>query len=104
MMPIGPELQTIIGQLRVAYPEARVPDGDYWPLLVVLKEGGMSDENLSKVVAEVIDGELVVIDNDIAKALTSHQPRRADVERIRRRLRLAGWEPVFVTDDNGPCP
>jgi hypothetical protein len=91
-MHLGSELQPVLDQLRRVYPRGVVPDADYWALLVILQED-MSVEALSKVVAELIDDELVVIENHAAEATSRRRPATEDVERVRGKLRDGGWEP-----------
>jgi Protein of unknown function (DUF3349) len=90
-------LMEVLAILRKAYPD-RFPKEDYFPLLAVLQTD-MSEENLSKVVAEFLDDETVVIANDAAKAASGARPKREEVARVRRRLEAAGWTPEF--DDEG---
>jgi hypothetical protein len=90
-MRLGPELQPILTQLRRVYPDGIVPDGDYWALLLILQED-MSIEALTKVVAELVDEELVVIENHAAEAASVRRPRPIDVDRVHRLLRDAGWQ------------
>lgn len=91
-MHLGGELQAVLDQLRQVYPQGVVPDADYWALLVIL-QSDMSLEALSKVVAELVDDELVVIENHAAEAASRRRPAPDDVERVRRKLHAAGWEP-----------
>ena len=91
-MHLGDELQPVLGQLRRVYPGGVVPDRDYWALLAILQED-MSIEALSKVVAELVDDELVVIENHAAEAVSRRRPSAEDIERVRRKLLEAGWEP-----------
>ncbi|MCG5434580.1 DUF3349 domain-containing protein [Micromonospora foliorum] len=53
--------------LRHAYPEGRLGK-DYWPLLAAL-HADPTDENLALLVAELIGGEAVIVDNDAAAAV-----------------------------------
>jgi hypothetical protein len=69
-----------------------LPKADYYPLLAVLQID-MSEENLSVVVAEFLDGETVVIANDAAKAASVLVPSSHDIIRVRSRLEAAGWSP-----------
>ncbi len=77
--------------LRQAYPRG-VPDQDYAPLLVVLQEH-LSARNLAAVVAELVDGETVVVENDAAAALSHRRPKPSDVKRVREFLEARGWTP-----------
>jgi len=84
-------LMPVLAMLRRAFPEG-VPDGDYLPLLVVLREG-LSERNLAVVVAELMDDEIVVVDNDAAAAVSVRRPPATEVVRLRDRLIAVGWEP-----------
>lgn len=77
--------------LRRAFPDG-VPREDYLPLLVVLREG-LSERNLAAVVAELMDDEITVVDNDAAAATSVRRPPATDVQRVRDKLAEAGWEP-----------
>lgn len=84
-------LVPVLETLRRAFPEG-VSDEDYLPLLVVLREG-LSEGNLALVVAELMDDEIVVIDNDAAAAVSVRRPPAAEVQRLRDRLIASGWVP-----------
>ena len=84
-------LAPILAVLRRAYP-AGLTEDDYLPLLAVLQDY-MSYENLAIVVAELVDGERVVVENDAAKAASSLRPSLEQVDRIRRHLVEGGWDP-----------
>ena len=61
-------------------------------LLAVLQED-FSEENLAILVAELVEGEDVVVANEAAAAISIHKPRAEDVNRVRRLLLLHGWIP-----------
>jgi Protein of unknown function (DUF3349) len=84
-------LTAVLDVVRRAYPDG-LPKADYYPLLAVLQID-MSEENLSVVVAEFLDGETVVIANDAAKAASVLVPSSDDIIRVRSRLEAAGWSP-----------
>lgn len=84
-------LVPILEMLRRAYPDG-VPRDDYFPLLVALRDD-LSDENLAAVVAELLDDEIVVVDNDSAAAVSIHRPSPRDVTRVREQLLRSGWDP-----------
>jgi hypothetical protein len=88
-MRIDEALEEPLAILRRAYP-AGVPDEDYLPLLAELSED-MSEETVSIVVAELIDGERVVVANDAAAAQSVRVPDRDARHRVRARLAAAGW-------------
>jgi len=79
----------VVGAERRAYPRG-VPEQDYAPLLVILQEH-LSERNLSAVVAELIDGETVVVANDAAAVMGDRRPRPDDVERVKTFLEAHGW-------------
>ena len=76
--------------LQSAYP-AGLPEADYFALLVLLSEQ-MCEENLAAVVALAFSREQLVVGNDAAKAVTTHEPNAKDLDRVRSRLRLAGYD------------
>lgn len=88
-MRIDRALEEPMAVLRRAYP-AGVPDDEYLPLLAELTED-MSEENVSIVVAELVEGERVVVANDAAAAQSISRPSRGARERVRARLAEAGW-------------
>lgn len=90
-MKLPVHLQPMLAMLRHAYPHG-LPDCDYIPLLVVLQEY-LSARNLAAVVAELVDGETVVIENDAAAALSQRRPEPGDVKRVRDFLEKSGWTP-----------
>jgi hypothetical protein len=89
-------LMEILDILQRAYPDG-LPRADYFPFLVVLQID-MNEENLSRVVAEFLDDETVVIANDAVKAASGSVPRPEEVARVRIRLEAAGWEPELDED------
>jgi len=91
-MRLGDELKSVLEQLRTAYPGGVVPEEDYWALLAVL-QADMSIEALSKVVAELVDDEIAVIENHVADAVSRRRPTARKIERVRNKLTAAGWEP-----------
>ena len=88
-MRIDDALHEPLSILQRAYPNG-VPKADYLALLAELSVD-MSEENVAIVVAELIDGERVVIGNDLAAALSVRRPAQEAVGRVRERLRSAGW-------------
>jgi hypothetical protein len=83
-MQLGDHLGPYLAILQRAYPHG-VPSGDYPALLVVLQDL-MSEENLAAVVAELIDGERVVVANDAAAAVSVYRPNHGDIKRVREFL------------------
>jgi hypothetical protein len=84
-------LREVVAQLRHAFPDG-VPPDDYMALLAVLGED-MSEENVAVVVAELIDGETVVVANDAAAAQSVRAPKAAASARVRSVLESVGWRP-----------
>jgi hypothetical protein len=87
-MELSEPLRPVLAMLRQAYPGG-LPRQDYFPLLVVLGDL-LSERNLAAVVAEFIDGETVVVDNDAAAAYNIRRPARHDVARVRAALDAHG--------------
>lgn len=90
-MRLAEYLVPILELLRRVFPHG-VTQEDYLPLLVVLREG-LSEENLAAVVAELMDDEIAVVDNDAAAVASVRRPPATDVKRVRDKLAEAGWEP-----------
>ncbi len=88
MLP--PHLLPVLSLLQKAYPGG-LPDTDYLPLLAVL-QADLCDENLADVVAELVNGETVVVDNDAAAVASQRRPSVQEVERVRRRLISVGYD------------
>jgi Protein of unknown function (DUF3349) len=89
-MALPPHLEPDLAVLRRAYPRG-VPDGDYLPLLAVLGRE-FSARNLAALVAELIDGEIAVVDNDAAAVAGYRRPPTTEIERVRRHLLANGYE------------
>ncbi|MEU4471451.1 DUF3349 domain-containing protein [Micromonospora sp. NPDC023888] len=87
MLP--PHLVPVLKILRLAYPGGP-PDRDYLPLLAAL-QADLCESNLAAVVAELVDGEAAVVDNDAAAAASTRRPPPQEVERVRRLLISAGY-------------
>lgn len=83
-MRLPPPLTAVLHILQRAYPDG-LPMADYYPLLAVVQTD-MSEENLSQIVAEFLDDELVVIANDAAKASAASVAGPDDAIRVRSRL------------------
>ena len=96
-MELAEPLRPVLAILRQAYP-AGLPQQDYLPLLVVLGDL-LCDRNLALVVAEFIDGETVVVDNDAAAAHDFRKPARHDVTRVRAALDAHGLADLDEEDD-----
>ncbi|OHT81657.1 DUF3349 domain-containing protein [Mycobacteroides saopaulense] len=92
-MAIPEVLARAVRFLRAGYPDG-VPRTDYIPLFALLRRR-LSDEEVLMVAREVIrHGEVPVADADIAVAITKATdalPSAEETERVRQRLRAAGW-------------
>ena len=88
---LAAHLLPVLETLRKAFPQG-VPPSDYMPLLVVLRDG-LSEEDLAAVVAELMDSEIVIVDNDAAVAVSSRRPPDVEVRRVRGQLSRVGWMP-----------
>lgn len=87
----------MVEMLQRAFPNG-LNDSEYLGVLACLYED-MSDENLSKVVAQFTGRNRLDVSNDIPVALSSIKANRATVEEVSARLRNAGWEPEELDDD-----
>jgi hypothetical protein len=72
-----------------------VPQQDYIALLALLKRR-VTDEELGEIAAELAsvrdDSEASRIIGAAIEHLTNESPTPADVDRVRERLRVAGWD------------
>ncbi|MDQ1541389.1 MAG: hypothetical protein QOH29_2115 [Actinomycetota bacterium] len=100
-MPVTALLQSIVGWIRKGYPEG-VPQKDYIALLALLKRR-VSDREVAQIAAELAsvrdDSEASRIISAAIEQLTREPPSPADVDRVRERLRAAGWD---LTGDSVP--
>ena len=87
-MELAEPLRPVLALLQRAYPDG-VPRQDYPALLAVLGDL-LCDGNLAEVVAEFIDGQMVVVANDAAAAHSVSPPERHDVTRVRAVLDAHG--------------
>jgi hypothetical protein len=87
-MELAEPLRPVLALLRRAYLDG-VPRQGYPAMLVVLGDL-LCEGNLALVVAEFIDGETVVVDNDAAAAHSDSPPARHDVTRVRAALDAHG--------------
>ena len=83
-------LQRALVELRAAFPDG-LPESDYFPLLAVLADY-FSEVNLGRVVAELVDGEIVVVRNDVAAVQGFRRPRPEVVAAMRDHLTSAGFQ------------
>jgi hypothetical protein len=96
-MELAEPLRPVLAILRQAYPDG-LPRQDYWALLVVLRDL-LCKGNLALVVAEFIDGETVVVDNDAAATHDFRKPARPDVIRVRALLDAHGLADLDEEED-----
>jgi Protein of unknown function (DUF3349) len=93
IMALSDVLAKIVGFLRAGYPEG-VPDGDYIPLVALLRRR-LSDDEVVAVATELIStGGAPVQGTDVRVAitkLTDELPSPQDTERVKRRLTAIGW-------------
>jgi len=93
IMAISDVLAKIVGFLRAGYPEG-VPDGDYIPLVALLRRR-LSDDEVLAVATELIStAGAPVQGTDVRVAitkLTDELPSPDDTERVKRRLAAVGW-------------
>jgi len=85
-------LQSIVDFVRKGYPQG-VPQQDYIPLIALLARR-LSDQEIAEIAADLTpaDGGAEVIGAAIQR-LGHESASDADIERVRDRLRAAGWEP-----------
>lgn len=85
-------LQSIVDFVRKGYPQG-VPQQDYIPLIALLARR-LSDEEVAAIADDLTpaEGDRKIISEAIER-LGHQQASEADVERVRDRLRAAGWEP-----------
>lgn len=92
-MAVPSFLSSILGWLRVGYPEG-VPDADYVPLLALLARRLSDDEVRSVMDALIAEGQLPADKAGIAVTITkvtNEMPREEDIARVRSHLASGGW-------------
>jgi Protein of unknown function (DUF3349) len=92
MMALPEILQSIVDFVRKGYPQG-VPQQDYIPLIALLARR-LTDEEIATIAADLTpaDGDARVIGAAIQR-LGHESASDADIERVRDRLKAAGWEP-----------
>jgi hypothetical protein len=94
-MSLPPLLQSVVAFVRKGYPQG-VPRQDYLPLFALLRRR-LSEDEISEIAAELAATAADAPDSRAISAaierLTLEAPSDSDVERVRRRLEAAGWEP-----------
>jgi hypothetical protein len=78
-----------------------VPDGDYIPLVALLRRRLSDDEVIAVATELILTGGAPVQGTDVRVAITklTHElPSADDTERVKRRLAVAGWS---VSDPTG---
>lgn len=87
-------LERVVNWLRVGYPQG-VPDGDYIPLLALLRRR-LSDEECVHLGQELVRRGLVPADKvDVGVGyirITDELPSHDELQRVMDRLREAGWQ------------
>jgi hypothetical protein len=95
-------MQRILEWLRAGYPEG-VPGPDRVPLLALLRETPLSDDQVKEVVREISDAGQAVDQDEIAefiKDVTHHDAGPENVQRVAARLAAAGWPFAKVGNEN----
>jgi Protein of unknown function (DUF3349) len=92
-MPLPPLLQTIVDFVRKGYPQG-VPQQDYLPLFALLSRR-LSDEEINELATELVGSSRASAESvgEMIERLTHQTPSEAEVERVQRHLRAAGWDP-----------
>lgn len=95
--------------LRAGYPNG-VPQGDYIPLVALLRRQ-LTDDEVDAVAAELV-AESQVPEEPISKIdagvkiskVTHAMPHEADIDRVRAHLEAAGWpfDDSPLADETGP--
>jgi hypothetical protein len=78
---IAESLRPFVNLLHRAYPTG-IPPAGYPAVLVVLSDH-LNERNLGQVLWAYSGTEAVVVQNDIARALSSEPPTRAEKDRVR---------------------
>lgn len=108
-------LMKVVEWLRAGYPNG-VPQGDYIPLVALLRRQ-LSDDELDQVTSDLIDDSLRHLE-PISKIdagvtitkVTDELPHAVDIARVRQLLVVAGWpfddEPLAdtITPNASPEP
>ena len=108
-------LMKVVEWLRAGYPNG-VPQGDYIPLVALLRRQ-LSDDELDQVTSDLIDDSLrhlepiSKIDAGVKTTkVTDELPHAVDIARVRQLLVVAGWpfddEPLAdtITPNASPEP
>jgi hypothetical protein len=100
-------MHRILEWLRAGYPEG-VPGSDRVPLLALLRNTPLTDDQIKEVVRDVSDAEShaaadhEVGEDEIAefiKGVTHHDAEPEDIQRVAAKLAAAGWPLAGVGDD-----
>ena len=104
-------LRRIVEWLRAGYPDG-VPQGDYIPLVAILRRQ-LTDDEVAEVAAELVEitdvptEPISKIDAAVLISKVTHEmPHEADIARVQELLEAAGWPfndtPLIVgPDDEG---
>jgi hypothetical protein len=71
--------------------------------VIAVLADGMSEENVAIVVAELIDGEVLVVANDVAAAQSVRVPAAAARARVQSTLESVGWHLDAELSDRPLC-
>ena len=77
--------------LRSAYPEG-IPDHDYFPLMAIMADTGMSNRSIAEAMGFYFGKEYVEFLHDIAHVLPNTEVHEDEKRRILRRLQPHGFE------------
>ena len=77
--------------LRSAYPEG-IPDQDYFPLMAIMADTGMSNRSIAEALGFYCGKEYIEFLHDVAHVLPNTEVHEDAKRRIRRRLQPHGFE------------
>jgi hypothetical protein len=69
-----------------------MPEEDYYPLLAIMKETGMSDRSVSSAIAAYKGGDYIDYLYDVEHVLPNRHVPEAERERVRARLKPHGFD------------
>ena len=96
-------LASILNWLRAGYPEG-VPGPDRVPLLALLRNADLSDDQLKEVVRHITDSEPAgreIQRDELAEFIadvTNREPSDDDIKRVACRLAAGGWPLAGMKD------
>jgi len=77
--------------LRSAYPEG-IPDHDYFPLMAIMADTGMSNRSIAEALGFYCGKEYIEFLHDVAHLLPNSEVHEDEKRRIVRRLQPHGFE------------